>query len=345
MFYIRTDGNSQIGAGHIMRCISIAEALKDMGKVTIFIVSDEESAKLVRARGFGYLVLYSRWNNLEEEIAELKKIIRENNIQSMLIDSYQVTPRYMAELSDCTKIVYMDDLGEAIYPADTLINYNLYGKELPYQEKYQEAHLPIPKLLLGCEYAPLRREFWSVEYSVNKKVKNVFLSTGGSDSLNLAGKILGYLQKEVNEIGKEIQFHVVSGAFNPNLDFLKELEKTNSGIHIYTNVNRMAELMQKCDVAISAYGSTIYELCALGIPTIGFSFADNQKKAAEAFGKEITKNAGDFLKNEEAVLSNIATALREYINSYEERVQANKKMEGLLDGSGAIRIAEALKKL
>lgn len=343
MFYIRTDGNSHIGAGHIMRCISIAEALKDMGKVTIFIVSDEESAKLVKARGFGYLVLYSRWDSLEEEIAELKEIIRENNIKSMLVDSYQVTSRYMTELSNCTKLIYMDDLGEGIYSADTLINYNIYGKELPYSEKYQEAHIPIPKLLLGCKYAPLRREFWSVEYSVNKKVKNVFLSTGGSDSLNLAGKILEYLQKEAGEIWKELHFHVVSGAFNPNLSSLKELEKTSLGIHIYTNVNKMAELMQKCDVAVSAYGSTIYELCALGIPTIGFSFAANQQKAAVAFGKEITINAGDFLENEEDVLSNIATALRTYMDSYEERLQANKRMEGLLDGSGANRIAEILK--
>lgn len=344
MFYIRTDGNTQIGAGHIMRCISIAQALKNRGKVTIFITADEESARLISSKGFGTLTLKTQYNDMDAELETLLPILNENEIQSLLIDSYSVTDDYMRKVGERVKTVYMDDLGEHLYPADMIINYNIYANELAYEENYQKKVLKVPKLLLGCEYAPLRSEFQCIEGKVRRSVKDVLITTGGSDPENVAGKVLEALMQQGTKY-RGIQFHVVSGTYNTNIENLQDLEMGNANFHIYQNVKQMAELMKKCDVAIAASGSTMYELSAMGIPTVCYFFADNQKKVAEAFGRSLASNAGNISEEPEKVLEQILRYLDEYIDSYELRMEKSEIMTQVLDGDGASRIAEELIKM
>lgn len=344
MFYIRTDGNTQIGAGHIMRCISIAQALKNRGKVTIFITADEESARLISSKGFGTLTLKTNYNDMEGELKTLLPVLAENDIQSLLIDSYSVTDNYMRKVGERVRTIYMDDLGEHLYPADMVINYNIYAKEIAYEENYQKKVMKVPKLLLGCDYAPLRAEFQSLEGKVRRFVRDVLITSGGSDPCNAAGKILeAILQQGAKYRG--IQFHVVSGTYNTNIETLRSMEKENSNFHVYQNVKNMAELMKKCDVAIAACGSTMYELSAMGVPTVCYFFADNQKKVAEAFGQALASNAGNIETDSEVVLHEILKSLDAYMESYELRVEKSETMVKMLDGDGASRIAEELIKI
>lgn len=344
MFYIRADGNTKIGAGHIMRCISIAEALKSRGKVTIFITADEESAKLISSKGFGTLTLKTRYDDMDSELEKLLPILTENQIDSLLIDSYSVTDHYLKKISEKTKTIYMDDLGEKAYPVDMLINYNVYAPELGYEELYHRKVVKVPKFLLGCEYAPIRAEFQCVESKVRRTVRDVMITTGGSDPMNVAGQLLQTLVQEGARY-RGIQFHIVSGTFNKNMESLRKLENENTNFHVYQNVKHMADLMKKCDVAIAACGSTMYELSAMGIPTVCYFFADNQKKVAEAFGRQFAKNAGDISAAPEIVLHQILHLLDEYIESYETRNKVCEKMMQMLDGDGASRIADELIKI
>lgn len=344
MFYIRADGNTKIGAGHIMRCISIARALKSRGKVTIFITADEESARLISAYGFGILTLNTPYDQMEEELPKLLPILEENEINMLLIDSYFVTDHYLKEIGKKTKIVYLDDLGEHAYPVDMLINYNIYGAKIDYESLYHKSVVKVPRLLLGCDYVPLRGEFQCIDSKVRRSVKDVLISTGGSDPCNVAIQLLEALLLEGSKY-RSIQFHIISGAFNKNLQELQKLDQENTNFHLYQNVSHMAELMKKCDVAIAACGSTMYELSALGIPTICYFFADNQKKVAEAFGSKLCRNAGDISKEPKEVLEKILLDLDCYMDSYELRYEMSEKMMQVLDGDGASRIAEQLIKL
>lgn len=104
MIYIRADMNMQIATGHMMRCLSIADALSSMEKSVTFILADDKALSLLKQRGYYAIVLHTDWNNMEGELPALRKVITENQIDKMLIDSYQVTEKYLKELSRFVKI-------------------------------------------------------------------------------------------------------------------------------------------------------------------------------------------------------------------------------------------------
>ncbi|WP_418376041.1 hypothetical protein, partial [Agathobacter sp.] len=99
--------NNQIATGHLMRCLSIAEALRFHNEEVMFIVADEQPIEFLSQRNFRYIVLNTQWNNMESEVKELTKIIIDKNIDKLLIDSYQVTYKYLNEISNITKTIYI----------------------------------------------------------------------------------------------------------------------------------------------------------------------------------------------------------------------------------------------
>lgn len=110
----------------------------------------------------------------------------------------------------------------------------------------------------------------------------------------------------------------------------------------------MAALMLGCDFAVSAAGTTLYELCALGVPSVSFTMADNQTASAKAFADAgAIPFAGDIRKNLDEVLAMILGLIKDFHdgNSYHQRKSAQTAMRRLVDGSGALRIAQALKAL
>lgn len=341
MIWIRADANKEIGSGHMMRCLSVATALKKRGEQVVFVVADDEATELLAQRGQVYHVLHSDYLDMEGELSGLKELILQEKPDVVLVDSYFATNRYLEQLSAYTKTVYMDDMFRVPYPVDVVINYNIYGDLLPYQE---QSHPQNQEFLLGCAYAPLREEFQNVSYEVKDEVQNVLITTGGSDKYNLAGQVLCAVLAE--EKTKALQYHVVSGAFNSHLPALKKLEAEYENLHIHTNVTNMSELMQKCDVAISAAGSTMYELCAVGVPTLCFSFVDNQEKMVQTFvDKELVHFGGDYLKDGEKMVTTLTGKLCELVDRKELRKMYSEKARLLVDGMGAERITDALSSL
>ena len=135
-----------------------------------------------------------------------------------------------------------------------------------------------------------------------------------------------------------VNFHFVIGSLNPRINAIKKLSGQNIIFHV--NEQNMSKLMRDCDVAVSAAGSTLYELCACGTPSVTYVLADNQIDAAEMFGRlKIMINAGDCRKNDD-----IASVIIESLLGMNESVRSemSAKMQSLVDGNGAMRIADVI---
>ena len=140
------------------------------------------------------------------------------------------------------------------------------------------------------------------------------------------------------------------GKLFTNLTGLEALVAANPAIHLHYNVSDMASLMKQCDYAVSAAGTTLYELCALGIPCISFSMAENQKIMAETFSDTgAVPYAGDIQNKSsedmQLILTNIKNHLISLSQDFSKRMAQHKNMRELVDGCGAVKIAEALCKL
>jgi UDP-2,4-diacetamido-2,4,6-trideoxy-beta-L-altropyranose hydrolase len=337
MFYIRADANSIIGSGHIMRCLSIAKALKKKGQNTTFITADRNAQELIDRHGFSIICLQSSWNDLSNELGSLKSLIIKEKMNSILIDSYYADSAYLGEIKKLTKVIYMDDLNQGIYPVDALINYNIYADRLNLINRYPKE----TKLMIGCSYVPLREEFISIKHHGNESIQNILITTGGSDTYNSAGQIIEAIRS--NYRLDFLGLHIVIGPLNQNKDNLEELAKQFRNIYLHYNVSNMSALMQDNDIAVSAGGSTLYELCACGIPAISFSYADNQRMGTQEFHNQgCIYYAGDIRDNAIQCMDNMIARIQELCEDYHLRNELSFKLQGLVDGNGAERIANVL---
>lgn len=338
MIGIRVDANKEIATGHVMRCLSIASVMKNVGIDCVFITADENAKQIVYSNGFEVICLNSQWNDHDREIKSLINVIQEYKIDKLIIDSYYVTKKYLEQLMAHTKVIYIDDMNFFRYPVSMVVNYNIYYEIFSYPEIYSGTDT---QLLLGCDYVPLRDEFKSVTPSYREMVKKLLITTGGADQYNVAGKLLNTIIKE--KLFKGMGFHVVVGKLNNHYDYLQELSNKRNSIVLHQDVKTMSVLMTNCDIAITAGGSTIYELCSCGIPAICFSFADNQLYGVKGFESEgLMAYAGDFRDGEEECISNLIFYIEEYISNPQARNERTVNMRKKVDGHGVERIVSAI---
>ena len=341
MNIIRADGNSEIGMGHVMRCLSIADV---MTKKTVFVTACEESRSFLEAKGYQTVLLPTDYRDMEAELPIWRHSLQDwikaaggdGEKPVILVDSYRMTDRYLTELRRMGAVACMDDMGTP-YPVDLLINYNLYGTELDYPKGL--------RTLLGADYIPLRREFRGENsFRVRERVRNVLITTGGGDPCFAAAGFLDAFLKPTGqgEIDSMI-FHVVSGPVNRFADELKARYGKNERVVIHENVKDMKGLMCECDVVLTAAGSTVYEVCALGVPMICFYFAENQRRGAECLAErtEIV-NAGDYSLAGQETIERACAELSLQANDLVRRKRLSERERRLVDGRGAGRIAEAL---
>ena len=330
---VRADGNAMIGAGHIMRCLTIVRSLSPDTQI-LFLCADEKSCKVVRSRGYEAVCLHTSYTNLMSEISAWIRL-REQKLlaecPAILVDSYYVTPEYIDILKDFGKVFLLEDMGKSDYGADVLVNYNVYASKEMYEDAVCE------RMLLGGNYVPIRPEFLRTSYEIRNTVKNILITTGGGDCDNIAKEILDAIYWE------GCRFYVVTGAFNPNRRALEEYAREKDNVEICVDVQDMAALMAHCDVAISAGGTTVYELCAVGVPTVCFSYAENQNKLVAYMGeKGICESAGEYHVTPQETIERIVDAVERYVDSLQMRQSAYEKERYLIDGEGAARIAKEL---
>jgi UDP-2,4-diacetamido-2,4,6-trideoxy-beta-L-altropyranose hydrolase len=336
--FFRVDSNIAIGSGHIMRCLSLAKALRQREVECTFITADCGMQEAIAGAGFANIALDTVWNDMESELPVLLPLVQKEKPNCVIADSYYITERWMQAVRKTAGLIYIDDLNAQCWPADILVNYNLYAPESGYKKRYAGRKI---KLLLGASYAPLRDEFQALPTrKAAENVKNILVSAGGSD----AEHITLYFLKKLRTIPdwNVLNFHFVVGALNPDKEQICELARQMPNVTIHYNVQRMSELMLSCDLAVAAAGSTLYELCACGTPTVTYVLADNQIDGAAAFERAgLMRNAGDWRTSPD-LFEKTEENLRYLIASYDDRERMAQQMQKVVDGNGAARLAAAL---
>lgn len=332
MIFFRADGNPWIGTGHIMRCLSLADAFRERGTEAVFILAESYMQPLIQSRGYECLVLDSAYDRMEEELPAFLPLLKARRPVCVLLDSYFVTPEYMRAVRAEAPLVYIDDLNAFDYPADMVVNYNLYGETVDYP--------PNKTYLLGPRYAPLRKQFQGLApRPVRERAERFLISTGGTDPCHVALRCVEYLREHPPDTGAV--YHIVLGAMNLDAG---QIEKLAAGIPYlapHRRVDDMCGLMLQCDAAVSAAGTTLYELCACGLPTVTYVLADNQIRGAAAFeAAGLMPCAGD-VRRDPGFAGRIFAAL-ERAGDWDRRREAAERMQALVDGNGAARLAEAI---
>lgn len=309
----RVDGGENIGLGHIMRTLVLANQLKK-----------DHNVKYVCQSSYKYR---DGVNKIKEQNIEVIKIEEDNELgqikkihaDMIIIDKYNIKPEYLKSLKEKFKVVYFDDNADlGYYPVDILINQNAYSHNLIYNS------LSNSRLLLGCKYTLLREEFKENKtINVNSKIKNIFITVGGSDHNNITEKIINFI-KDYN-----YNLHIIIG---PSFKYKNKLKKyIKDNIILYENAN-MSNVMKICDVAISACGSTIYELGFLGIPTLGIIVAENQKRC----GIYMDKIGAIKLTKLEHIKNNILDF------DYNKRLHMHKIQKSIIDNKGVFRLKQEI---
>ncbi|MCD7737657.1 MAG: UDP-2,4-diacetamido-2,4,6-trideoxy-beta-L-altropyranose hydrolase [Lachnospiraceae bacterium] len=328
--FIRADMNDTIATGHMMRCLSIADEIRALGEEVIFITADHEADNLLSERGYQNRILNTLWSDMESELPQITAILREKPGSRILIDSYRVTPRYLAELTKAADTSYIDDINSFVYPVRNLICYACYWKDFRYQERYKNT-----KLYLGVEYTPLRKEFSHCgPKKISQEMENILIISGGTDNQNILRKLL----MEVRKAGFR-RINVVCGRYYHYFDQLTAEAREWENVFISRHTSDMKSYFDEADLVISAGGTTLYELCACGTPAISYSIADNQLGNVRQFDEEgLIVYVGD--ARYDGIENKISLLIGRY--TCEERSRRSCEMQRYIDGRGASRLARVL---
>lgn len=348
---IRADGSVSIGMGHIMRCLSLAKGFRNGGCQVYFISKYKEGIARIREEDFEVVKLgdydftspavgffYGDEAELQKETDEIISCIKKYSIDLMFIDSYNVNQEYFLNLKPfLKKLCYIDDVNRFVYPVDVLINGNITGETLCY-EKYCQDEV----LLLGLRYNFIRSEFKGLpKREVNEEVREIMITVGGADPYDLSTRLASFIlsDKELKKLKTNI---VVGDGFN-NKEKLRILSKDNKNIILHENVSRMSNIMLNCDLAISAGGSTLYELCACGTPTLAVIVADNQQDIVKTLSdRGYIECLGWYNDLSDTKLDN---KIKSFCNDYYKRKSTAEKMQKLVDGEGVKRVVQEIMKL
>ena len=344
----RADANQNIGMGHIMRCLSIADIFKKKCNSVTFVTSDECVSSYIHGRGYKTVILNTCYKNME---GELNIWPDTSGVDIIVVDSYYVTAEYLSSLKSKAKLAYIDDTSDFPYNVDVLVNYNAYASNDMYEALYMNSNIKFPKLILGSQYAPLRGMFSGIERKKQGKiVKDVLISTGGSDELHVS---LAIIHELVKNNRSDIKFHFLLGSMNNDKREIYSLSTKTDNIIIHENVVEMKKLICDMDIVVSASGSTLYEICACGVPLITYSMADNQMQGAEVFGKiGLAVNIGD-IRDKNTLnygmngldiisINKIINAVYVLALDYDKRRDMGILMQNMVDGNGAERIVNEL---
>lgn len=323
---IRADGGKKIGMGHIMRMLTLANELKEKFEV-IFLCKDNKEnqyeAGIERIKNDGFQVQVIDDTKVISEIIKIQ-----NSIEAymLLTDSYDVDEEYFDTLKLYFNLTgYVDDINKCKMNVDFIINQNINAENLEYSENTN----PESKLFLGTKYCMLREEFRKNirDKEIKEICENILITLGGMDKDSNTLKIT----KKLKEYNKNI--HVVIGnAFDSLLiKELYNLSKEYPNIKIYENAN-MSKLMGFCDIAISACGSTLYELCAMRLPTLGVVIADNQLEIAKQMIKRKIIIGGVWMCD--SAINQINNLLSKLILDYELRKRITERQAKLVNVNG-----------
>ena len=351
------DASRDIGTGHVMRCLAVANEAKRRDWECIFVLRDPEDGVVKYINSFDHRVSelisadgrkvtdnatpHGNWLPVPQiqDANETVEIIFKLDPDWIIVDHYALDATWLSIVEKPNaKILVIDDLGDRELICDVLVDQNLGASA----EKYHGKLLSNCQLLLGPTFALLRSEFkaWrksSLEGRLNRNVENILITMGGVDTNNYTLRTLIEVAK--SEYAKKCVFTVVIGSSYPHKDALQKfVEETKLRISVLSNVKNMAEIMSKSDLCIGAGGSTSWERCCLGLPTISFAIADNQIEIAEQLSQKKVAIFSD--------LSNLIIDFERFfdISGIELQRSLSTNSHQICDGLGVPRVLGELEK-
>jgi UDP-2,4-diacetamido-2,4,6-trideoxy-beta-L-altropyranose hydrolase len=335
---IRADASSQIGIGHVMRCLAIAQAWLECGGAVSFVSSQLPASLRERVRAEGAeTVEISCEAGSDQDARQVVALARGRKAEWVVVDGYEFGLDYQAQLRNSgLKLLFLDDYGHANgYCADIVLNYNAYAREDFYRLG------PATRLLIGPRYVLLRKEFsswreWKRE--IPRGGSKVLVTLGGSDADHVARTVIQALSL-VKVDGLEAK--VVLGGDSARRSELEPLVSASLGkVSLTYNADNMPELMAWADVAIASAGSTVWELCFMGLPALLIDLVPHQRLVAETLEQlGIAEHMASF---QDLLPEMIAAKLESLLQSLERRTSMSQRGRELVDGRGAERVVTAI---
>lgn len=300
----RTDASIDIGIGHVIRCLTLADALRNAGVECIFVCRTHQGnlLSLIAERGYGThrlplqvsmpdkddkcsRILHADWLGAHwaTDAAQTMEAIGSAGCEFLIVDHYSLDERWEYALREaCRRLIVIDDLADRRHDCDLLIDQNL-GRVTADYSSLVPLHC---RVFTGPRYALIRKEFSKIRfYSLSRRrvphVKNLLITMGGVDKENVTSKVLDALA--CCPLDKDSCITVVMGAHAPWVHQVREkAAHLPWRVEILVNVDNMEVLMAESDLAIGAAGGSSWERCCLGLPAAIFVLADNQKSIASA---------------------------------------------------------------
>ena len=339
MIVFRVDASPQIGTGHVMRCLALGQFFRKVGERSVFVmcmVTPSVRGRL-ESEGFGVKIL----DCIPGSVDDAKQTVvasKEVSASWIVLDGYHFDAVYQCSIKEVgKKLLLIDDNGCAShYYADIVLNQNIYASEKFYSKREH-----YTSLLLGTRYALLREEFlvWQGwKRKIPEFAQNILVTLGGSDPENVTRKVFdAILQLELNQLSV-----IIVAANNRYSDQIKCLiEESKVNVELRNNVEKMSDLMAWADIAISAGGTSTWELAFMGLPMITIATADNQCQIVEEMSKaRAAVNAG---WHKDITPSMIGENISELICDPKKRSEMSQRARDLVDGNGADRVLKALR--
>jgi UDP-2,4-diacetamido-2,4,6-trideoxy-beta-L-altropyranose hydrolase len=329
----------EVGTGHVMRCLALAQAWRRAGGAVTFLVPEGLPGIEERIRAENILLETLPEESGASAEAFVRAVLR-SRCPIAVLDGYSFGAREQSMLSESgIRVLTIDDYGHAgDYPVRWVLNQNAYATREMYTSRNRDSGL-----LLGPAYALLRDEFspWiGWRRSIPDRAVKILITIGGSDPDNASAQVLQGLSL-LQPSQRDLEVVLVVGGSNPHAESLQAaLEGCPIRVRIARNVQDMPALMAWADVAIAGAGVTSYELCYMGLPSILLIIAENQRRIAERLSQlGMAVNAGT---SQEFRAEWFAGELQSLLLSPERREAMCRGAHKLVDGLGSERVRAAL---
>ena len=277
--FIRVDSSPEIGIGHMMRCLTLAQELKNNFDKIIFLTQKDSGDFIGTIMKNEFEVIFIPTTNNDPNIIKNLITAYSENKNFLLIDHYDIDSNFESSLKNIfERIFVIDDLANRKHDCDLLIDQNYY-RDL--NQRYEKLIQNGTITLLGPKYAIIRPEFRKINKKTIKKnsqIKKILVSFGGSDPTNECKKVLDALCSIENS---KFEIIVAAGIYNHKFEQLKKLYEKYSNIKIYRHVDELSRLMVNSDLFIGAGGTTTWERFYMGLPSIVTIISDDQKESIE----------------------------------------------------------------
>ena len=324
--------------GHLQRCLSLAEALRRSGLVTLFLAQEWADVRSrIGAAGFECLPSVQDGSGLDssEDPYRVTEVALRYGCDCTVLDSYRIDSRYVSEIREAGLTVCVDDLAAGQFAAHLVVNGAAGANGLVYRSSTGDT-----QFLLGTDYVLLNSAFWNAPARIPSAcVKNVLVCVGGADPRRALPQIL----RAMDALPEAFSITAVVGPFASNDPDLVpgRYRHDVSFVHAPSDLRK---LMYAADMAVSASGQTLYELVATGTPSVAVRLFDNQATNIRGLAAEgVVVDGGD--ASDVDFGARLCGLVADLISDGVKRERISRCGQALIDGLGPTRVAEAMLRL